>query len=1051
MTATGIACATCGTEVRATAKFCDECGSPIRAGAIPAEYKQVTVLFADVVHSMDIAAMVGAERLREIMSELVTALSAVVQRFGGTVDKFTGDGVMAVFGAPVALEDHAFRACLAAQGIQEEAQRIAGVVTARDGVNLQLRVGLNSGQVIAGEIGSGTLGYTAIGEQVGMAQRMESVAPTGGVMLSESTARLVEDAAILSDPELVRIKGATNPVPARRLIAMSSDHHRRSDPPLIGRAWELSTVEAILDEAIAGAGCVIGVLGPPGIGKSRIAREAATLAASRGVKVFTTFCESHTSDIPFHAVTGLLRAALGVDCLDDEDGRTLIRSGIDGADPEDLLLLDDLLGIADPDIELPNIEADARRRRLTALINAASLARTDPALFVIEDAHWIDEVSESLLADFLAVIPQTPSMVLITYRPEYRGVLTTMPGAQTIALRPLNAAQTTALIGELLGTDSSVHPLTEVITERASGNPFFAAEIVRDLAERGAIRGAQGSYVLEDAVADVTVPATLQAAIAARVDRLSAAAKRTLSAAAVIGSRFSPELVTVLGTEPLLDELVKAELIDQVGFTPRVEYAFRHPLIRAVAYESQLKSNRAELHRLLAAAIEQREQPDENAALIAEHLNAAGDLHAAFAWHMRAGTWLTHRDLTAARASWQRARDVADRLPDTDPQRASMRIAPRTLLCGTAWMAGGSLADAGFDELRDLAAAAGDKVSLAMGMTGWISTLTVHARFQEASRWASELVDLLESIGDPLLTVGLSYAAYTAKLQRAEAAESIRLSQRAIDLADGDATMGDLIIGSPLAGAIMLRGCARGALGDPRWRDDVERAAAMVRAFDVPMRAVLLVFKYTMVVNGAWLPDAAAAHETAEVLEIAERSGHDFALSCAQYIRGLTLLVLGGPERGDGIALLAKARNAAMQERSTLILTVFVDIYFAGEKVRVGDLDGAIELVQAAVEMEYASGEMNLRAAAVAALVEVLLRRAAPTDLQEAQAAIDRLAAVPTEPGFVVNDIWLLRMRALEGQARGDESAYQDFRDRYRAIANSLGFEGHMQWAAAMS
>ena len=309
-------------------------------------------------------------------------------------------------------------------------------------------------------------------------------------------------------------------------------------------------------------------------------------------------------------------------------------------------------------------------------------------------------------------------MVLITYRPEYHGALAMIPGAQTIALRPLNAAQTTALIGELLGADSSVLGLTEVIAERAAGNPFFAEEIVRDLSERGAIRGTHGSYQLDGEVADVSVPATLHSAIAARVDRLSLAAKRTLCAAAVIGSRFSPELVAALGIDPVLDELVKGELIDQVGFTPRVEYAFRHPLIRTVAYESQLKSDRAELHRRLAAAIEQRESADENAALIAEHLKAAGDLHAAFAWHMRAGTWLTHRDLAAARASWQHARDVADRLPDADPQRAAMRIAPRTLLCGTAWMAGGSLADTGFDELRDLASVAGDKVSLAMGMTG---------------------------------------------------------------------------------------------------------------------------------------------------------------------------------------------------------------------------------------------------------------------------------------------------------------------------------------------
>jgi adenylate cyclase len=207
MTATGISCGSCGTKMNSTAKFCSECGAAVSAGTQPAEYKQVTVLFADVVHSMDIAAALGAERLREIMAELVDRSSVVVQRYGGTVDKFTGDGIMAVFGAPVALEDHAVRACLAALGVQEEAKRLAVDIQERDSVDLQLRVGLNSGQVIAGEIGSGPFGYTAVGEEVGMAQRMESVAPSGGVMLSASTARLVDGVATLGEPELVQITG----------------------------------------------------------------------------------------------------------------------------------------------------------------------------------------------------------------------------------------------------------------------------------------------------------------------------------------------------------------------------------------------------------------------------------------------------------------------------------------------------------------------------------------------------------------------------------------------------------------------------------------------------------------------------------------------------------------------------------------------------------------------------------------------------------------------------------------------------------------------------
>ena len=287
-------CRTCGAQSSPTANFCSECGTRLTQVAHSAEYKQVTVLFADVVRSMDIAAALDAERLREIMAELVNHAAGVVQRYGGTVGSFTGDGVMAIFGAPAALEDHAFRACLAALDIQQEAHRLAVEVASRDGVALRLRVGLNSGRVIAGDIGSGSLGYAAIGEQVGMAQRMESVAPPGGVMLSASTARLVEGAAALGEPEMVRIKGADEPVMARRLVAVGPRPAQMGLPgtALVGREWEVTTVARMMDRSISGHGCVVEVTGPPGIGKSRLVYEATALARRRGAEVFSTFCES---------------------------------------------------------------------------------------------------------------------------------------------------------------------------------------------------------------------------------------------------------------------------------------------------------------------------------------------------------------------------------------------------------------------------------------------------------------------------------------------------------------------------------------------------------------------------------------------------------------------------------------------------------------------------------------------------------------------------------------------------------------------------------------
>ena len=1057
MTAAALVCGSCGTELPPNSKFCNECGAAVATATTAAEYKQVTVLFADVVHSMDIAASVGAERLREIMADLADRCAAVVQRYGNTVAQWTGDGIMAVFGAPVALEDHAVRACLAALGVQEEAKRLAVDVQERDGVDLRLRVGLNSGEVIAGGIGSGQFGYAAVGEQVGMAQRMESVAPPGGVMLSTSTARLVEGAASLGEFELVQIKGADAPVPARRLLGMGERHRAvgRAESTLVGRQWEMSAVESLVERAIDGHGAVVGVVGSPGIGKSRLVREVSAMAAARGVDVFTAFCESHTNQVHFHAVARLLRAATGVEGLDGQTARDRVRDRVPDADPEDLLLLHDLLGIADPDVELPKIDPDARRRRLTALVNAASLARAEPAVFVVEDAHWIDEVSESMLADFFTVIPQTPSLVLATYRPEYEGALARVHGAQTIALAPLSDSETAALVSGLLGQDPSLRGLPDTIAARAAGNPFFAEEIVRELAERSVLRGEPGAYMSAAEVAHVSVPATLQATIAARIDRLNPKAKRTLSAAAVIGSRFSPDLLETLGIDPALEDLVAAEVIDQVRFTGQPEYVFHHPLIRTVAYEAQLKSDRAELHRRVAAAIESRDPAaaEENAALIAEHLEAASDLHAAYGWHMRAATWATNRDINAARLSWERAQRIADALPAEDPNRAAMRIAPRTMWCGTAFRVVENVAGDRFDELWDLCTAAGDKASLAIGMAGLVMDYAYQGRIREASQLASEHMALIESVGDPTLTVGLSLIPIRARGESGEFSDVLRWSQRVIDLADGDPSKGNFLFGSPLAVALTMRGIASYVLGRPGWRDDQRHGLAMARSADLLSYNMVVTFVYLVGIPlGVLRPDDSVMREIEDALQVAVRSGDDAAVSNARLTLGVALAHRQtAADRDRGQQLLAEVSEVMLCRGYNLGILPMIHVYSARERARRGERDEAIPLMRAAVDHAFGEGQLLVWGVpATGVLVETLLDRGYGSDVAEAEAAMERLAVAPADEGLVIRDIWLLRLRALLAQAHGDDARYRDYRDRYRDMAKTLGFEGHIAWAEAM-
>ncbi|MDT5147210.1 MAG: hypothetical protein QOC58_1855 [Mycobacterium sp.] len=1057
MIASGLSCGSCGTALALDSKFCSECGTPLSRATRAAEYKQVTVLFADVVHSMDIASAVGAERLREIMANLADRCVAVVKRYGGTVDKFTGDGIMAVFGAPVALEDHAVRACLAALGVQEEAKRLAVEVAQRDGVDLQLRVGLNSGQVIAGEIGSGPFGYTAIGSQVGMAQRMESVAPPGGVMLSASTARLIEGAGTLGAAELVRIKGSDVPVPAHRLLGVSERDRRApgAQSALVGRRSEMAVVEALLRLAIEGHGSVVTVVGSPGIGKSRLVREAAGIAAVRGVEVFAAYCESHASDIPFKVVARLLRAATGVGGLDELAARERVRTQAPDADPEDVLLFEDLLGIADPDVVMAKIDPDARRRRLTAFVNAALLARKSPALYVIEDAHWIDEISESMLAEFLRVIPQTSSLVVVTYRPEYRDVLSRVAGSTTIPLAPLSDPETAALVLQLLGPDPSVGALASVIAERAAGNPFFAEEMVRDLAERAVLRGERSAYVSTVDAAEVTVPATVQATVAARVDRLNPQAKRSLNAAAVIGAKFSRDLLETLGIHPALEDLVGGELIDQIRFTPQPEYVFHHPLIRMVAYESQLKADRAELHRRLAAVIEARSpaSADENAAMIAEHLEAAGDLHAAYGWQMRAATWATNRDIAAARLSWERARIIADALPADDPGGAAMRIAPRTMLCGTGWRVHADVAGDRFDELRELCSAAGDKASLGIATAGYVVGYAHQDRMLEASQLASEAWALAESVGDATLTVGLSFPVIYGKIESAEWCEVLRWSQTVIDLADGDPSKGNFLVGSPLTLAFASRAMARYFLGRPGWPEDLRHGLAMARRADPASSAGFVGYVYLLGIPfGVKRPNDLALQEIEDALHIAERSSDDVVVGFAQATLGVALVHRDTiVERGRGQQLLAEVGAGFLDHGRNLCDLPVVEVYSARETARQGDHDAAIPVIRGAADHLFRQGHLLLWGIpATGVLVETLLNRGADGDVAEAQAAIERLASTPADEGLVMRDIWLLRLRALLARAHGEEAAYADFRNRYRDMAKRLGFEGHIAWAGAM-
>jgi adenylate cyclase len=1034
------------------AKFCSECGTRLTQATQSAEYKQVTVLFADVVGSMKLAAVLPTELLRDIMNELFNRAAAVVQRYQGTVDKFTGDGLMALFGAPVALEDHALRACISAMEIQSVAQKFADEVFRRDGVRLQVRVGLNSGRVIAGEIGSGPGRYTAVGHAVGMAQRMEAAAPAGGVLCSLSTARLVDGAARLGLVEEVLIKGDDVPVSARRLLAVESGRTvvGRNEGAMVGRDADLGRLHGVFD---TGHSHLVGVVGAPGVGKSRLIGEFSALAARLGAQVVLARCEAHTTTVAFRALSRLLRAMFSVDGVSDAEarGQTLARCG--GAltsGSADAQILFEVMGIADPDAPPLQVSVDGRRRRLVEVMSQAVLARSARILFVLEDAHWIDAPSDEVLADFTGALTATSSLFVTTYRPEFRGALQ-QHGVDTITLQPLSDAMAVRLVCQLLGNDPSLAALVQRIAVAAVGNPFFVEEIVRDLADRGVISGSRGGYRLVGGVDEIGVPASVQAVLAARIDRLPPEAKAIVNAAAVIGTRFDVDTLHALlpdvGSSALAD-LVSAELIDQTEFVPRQRYCFRHPLVRTVAYESQLSATRAQAHSRLATAIEARDLSavDENAALIAAHLEAAGELAGAYRWHLRAAEWLRPRDMSAARAQWASARLIADRLPDDHEDVLGMRIAPRTMLISTESFVGSDAdADEQYRELRELTIQADDLRSLAIATAGRIISFTFNdIRVPEALALASEVEEMLEHLDcDALPEIDIIRIAVV----RAHYASC--QFDAALALIDAILARPQKELTIEFAGSFTFRGVMEMCRGDAEsGLRHIREGSRLGRELPPVSYAIILSFWGLMAAMGMYQPDD-LVDEMREALRRAESFGDICGIIDAQFACGTVLLRARNTSREEAIDMLRRARASIDKRKVQTIVMTAIGADLAIDAALNGRRDEAIDDLRTLFALHADSGIRLEVGCTAEALVRLLIERGDSDDFAEAHRIVDDWRA--RRPGIPATDLWWLKSRALLAKAEGDCDGYAEMATRYLELCEELDARGRLAEAHRMA
>jgi adenylate cyclase len=815
------------------------------------ERKQVTVLFADVMGSMDLAEQHDPEQWRQIMQGFFSILADEVHRFEGTVDKFTGDGIMAVFGAPVAHEDHARRACYAALRMLDDIAEYAAELRRRHGLNFSTRIGINSGEVIAGAIGNGDDGgYTAIGHTVGLAQRMEALAEPGKAYLTEAAAELAHGFLALEDLGEFEIKGASRPVrvfelagvgPARSRFDVSRE---RGLSRFVGRDEEMAVLEAGLARAREGEGAAVGIVAEPGVGKSRLSREFVERAHANGVEVFEAQAQAHGQGIPFMPVLQMLRAYFGI--VDSDTERT-VREKVAGRalllDPEfaeELPVLFEFLGVPDPAQPAPRLSAEARQRTLKSVLCrlVGAPKRREPVVCVIEDLHWLDEGSAGMLGELFAAVEGTPTMVLVNFRPEYERPWDGPADYREIDLAPLGPADTAELLRDLAGEDPSLDGLAELIHARTAGNPFFIEEIVRELAESGYLQGERGAYRLARPVEDSGVPASVQAVLAARIDRLDPEAKLLLQEASVAGKEVGERaLVLVSGREAeeceaLLRELIEAGFLYEVELYPERVLAFRHPLTREVAYRSQLSEQRAATHAAVAqATIELNpERGDELAALIASHMEAGGKTLEAARWSARAAYWAGSSHPADALRLWRRTMELAAELPESE-EAAALSVASRLLQLQYAWRLGMDREEEArlASEAEEIATRTADMHSLAMLKMATSARPGFEHRTDEWLAAVREVNRLADESGDLPLRVALRVAGSWAYLTAGDFDGFEAELDRVLAMANGDRDLGaGIVIASPVAWATMMKGLVlreRGRLDEAQ--ELFERGLAM--------------------------------------------------------------------------------------------------------------------------------------------------------------------------------------------------------------------------------
>ncbi len=802
-----VTCAKCGSDLPGGAKFCLECGQPVSTGltnqsrftspgaytpkhlaekiltsksALEGERKQVTVLFADLKGSMELLADRDPEEARKLLDPVLERMMEAVHHYEGTVNQVMGDGIMALFGAPIGHEDHAVRACYAALRMQRRINVYADDIQRTGGTPVHIRVGLNSGEVVVGAISSDLhMDYTAVGQTTHLAARMEQMAKPGSALVTGETLKLAEGYIQIRPLGAVTVKGLdtatevyelTGIVPARSRLQASA---ARGLTRFVGRERELQQLAQALERAAAGHGQVVAVVGEAGVGKSRLVWEFTRSHRTHGWRVLESGSVSYGKATPYLPVIELLKAYCRIQ---DRDDQREIRERVAGK----LLMLDRaleplltpllaLLDVPIDDATWDALDPPQRRQRTLDAVKRLLLreSQVQPLLVLFEDLHWIDSETQALLDGLIESLPTARVLLLVNYRPEYEHAWGRKTYYLQLRIDPLPPESAEALLNALLGEDRTLAPLKRVLIERTEGNPFFLEESVQTLVETKVLVGERGAYRMAKAPEACQIPATAQAILAARIDRLAPEDKRLLQAASVIGKDVPFALLRAIADMPEeslrrgLTDLQAAEFLYEMSLWPDIEYTFKHALTHEVAYGSVLQDRRRALHARIAEAIESLypERLTEQIERLAHHAFRGELWEKAVTYLRQAGAKAfarsAHRE---SAASLEQALAALAHLPETR-ETQGQAIDLRFDLGSSLTPLGGELKRV-FGYLRDaegLARRLDDQRRL-----GWVSVymsnnlwLTGHTT--EARSVAERAHALAENLGDLPLRVAATY------------------------------------------------------------------------------------------------------------------------------------------------------------------------------------------------------------------------------------------------------------------------------------------------------